>query len=294
MNDNSTNERRNFIKLAALGSGLAALNEMRLDALAITDSSLFNSVMPQGTRLPLQSTQLLIKDLNRADPKDPSSLIKLRNISPAQLEAEFDKLDEVFTFDRATGQLSRNPQIKLTNEEETTVRKMLEGYQNSVKAKRVTLQRGSNNLFVPLSEQAEIERTGQSPVIIKPPKRGLQFNNFIPGSPSYFGSPSMLTKSESSNSGSTAFFCWKWWLMTRWWGFRLSLSKNLVDWIAGEGSSAVAGILAAVGLPAWLAPIVKGLAWVLKQISNENGVRIYYYAWLVPYATSKPTPSGGC
>lgn len=295
--------RRKFILVASMSSVLGVLGSLSRKALAQPSPvsvpkpniSVPGSVTPKTFRLP-QNTQLLLRDIKRANPSDPASLSRSREVSPEELESSFDKLNDAFSFNPSSGKLTRNSAVRLDSDEERIVQQILVGYQRQVQAGEIKLRRGANQRLIPLPAEPEIERQGVVTQIpqnqVKSTEKLSKYQKLSDLSPLSWFAPSL------SSSGTDAYLVaqgcsWVWWRKTYWWGIRISLNRTAVDWIA-SGAGTVAAILAAMGITGIGAVAIGAAAGILKAFSNDNGVRIYVtwtgVSWLLP----KPTPSRGC
>lgn len=292
--------RRKFIWMSGIGSAAAVLASFDKSSTAQQTPRTPPKQIP-GTTANLralrlsQNTQLLLRDLRSADSKEPTFLSKSRKISPELLEESFTKLNDAFKFDQTSGRLSRNPAVQLSSDEERIVQQILMGYQRQVQAGEIKLRRGANQLFVPFANEPEIERQGSVTQLSREQIKSLEklskqslldFSVLSPG----FETPSNPINADHYLLAGCG---WQWWRKAYWWGIRFSLNRTAVNWLT-SGAASVSAILGAMGVSGIVAAAVAALAGILKAVSNENGVRIYI-TWVgVPWATSKPTSSGGC
>jgi len=153
-----SNSRRNFIWMVGISSLGAALGGLSRKSLA-QQPPIINpsSPNPNSFRLP-QNTQLLLRDIKLANPNDPTSLSRSRQIAPEILESAFDKLNDAFSFNPSSGQLTRNPAVRLNSDEEQVVQQILAGYERQVQAGEIKLRRGINQRFIPLPAEPEESR----------------------------------------------------------------------------------------------------------------------------------------
>ena len=243
-----------------------------------------------------QNTQVLLRELKSADPKDPisqSRLSKEGKIPFAEVDAAFEKLNDAFSFNPSTGQLARNSAVNLSSDEEQVVQQLLAGYQRQLQAGEIKLRRGTNQQFVPLTAEPEEDHQG---VVTRTPAE--QFTAQNPEDPSLLASKSDtnsdLASIDSDFNTLLAQGCgWQWWRKKYWWGVRISFNRTAVNWLA-SGGAAASGILAAMGIGGIAAVVIAAIVAVLKAIANDNGIRIYITWTGVWWATPKPTSSGGC
>jgi hypothetical protein len=298
LNDFRFSNRRNFLWLAGMSSVAAAFGGLSRKSLAQRPPATVpnpnvqapGAVTPQNLRLP-QNTQILLRNIRLANPSDPAALSRSGQVAPEQLDSAFERLNDAFSFDPASGALARNPAVRLNPDEEQVVQRLLVGYQRQVQAGEVKLRRDANQRFVPLTAEPEVEFRGA--VTATPQAKANSQQKALPSSTSF---SEFDTNSNSSNADSylVAQGCpWQWWRKRYWWGYRISFNKTAVNWLSGSAGSAAA-ILAAMGITGVAAVAIGIAAAVLKAFSNDNGVRIYITWlgawWLMP----KPTPSGGC
>ena len=248
--------------------------------------------MPTLNRLP-QNTQVLLRELKSADPKNPISLSKSGKLAPAELEAAFDKLNDVFSFNPSTGQLARNAEVQLSSDEEQVVQQLLAGYQRQMKAGEIKLRRDSKQQFVSLIAEPEEDHQG---AVTRTPIE--QFTAQNPSEASLLAPESNADSNrfsiDSALNALLAQGCgWQWWRKKYWWGYRISFNKTAVNWLA-SGGAAASGILAAMGIGGIAAAVIAAIVAALKAIANQNGIRIYITWAGVWWATPKPTSSGGC
>ncbi|AFZ11958.1 hypothetical protein Cri9333_1044 [Crinalium epipsammum PCC 9333] len=304
------NSRRNFIWMVGISSLGAALGGLSRKSLA-QRPPIVNPISPNPRSFRLApNTQVLLRDIKLANPNDLTSLSKSRRVAPEVLDSAFDKLNEAFSFNPSSGQLTRNPAVRLSSDEEEVVQQILAGYQGQVQAGEIKLRRGTNQKFIPLTAEPEESRQGSVRQIIRPNTEILQPNTEIlrPN----FKSTEKLAKPEEilglstfspfdTNSkpvGSDSYLLaqgcgWQWWRKFYWWGVRLSFNRTAVNWIAGAAGGA-ASVLAAMGITGIAAVIVGAIGAGLKALSNNNGIRIYITWAGVSWALPKPTSSGGC
>jgi hypothetical protein len=246
--------------------------------------------MPELTRLS-QTTQVLLRELKSAKPNSSISSGTLGKVAPAELEAAFEKLNDAFSFNPATGEVTKNAAMQLSAEEQQVVQQLLDGYHRQVKEGKIALQRGTNQRFVSLADEPEEDRQG---VV----KRTLteQSTTQDPSAAMAANSETEATFSSIDSTLDTllAQGCgWQWWRKTHWWGIRISFNKTAVNWLA-SGGAAASGILASMGIGGIAATVIAVIVGALKAIANENGIRIYI-TWVgIWWATPKPTSSGGC
>lgn len=293
--------RRHFIWMASMSSILATVSGFSRKSLAQQSPIVPGSInRVPGTlnqrvfRLPANS-QLLLRDIKLANPNDLTALSRSRKVSPEELEAAFTKLNDAFTFNQTSGQLTRNPLVQLNADEEQTVQQLLKGYQRQVQAGEIKLRRGANRLFVPLPDEPEVVRQGSITQISNDQIKAFEKRSKQTSLDFSLSSPAFDTNAypASTDSYLLAGCGWQWWRSTHWWGIRFSLNKTAVNWLT-SGAASVSAILGAMGISGIVAAAIGALAGILKAVSNNNGVRIYI-TWIgLPWATSKPTSSGGC
>lgn len=238
-----------------------------------------------------QNTQILLQELKTAEPKKTISLSKFGKVTPAEIEAAFDKLNEAFSFDPSTGQLAKDATVELSSDQEQVVQQLLAGYQRQLQVGEVKLRRGSNQRFVPLTDEPEEEHQG---VVTRTPVEQFAAQN--PSDPSLLALETEANLAGVNNDFNTllAQGCgWQWWRKRYWWGYRISFNRTAVNWLA-SGGTAAAGILAAMGIGGIAATVIAAIVGALKAIANDNGIRIYITWAGVWWATPKPTSSGGC
>jgi hypothetical protein len=282
-----------MVGISSLGAALGGLSRKSLaQQPPIINPS---SPNPKSFRLP-QNTQLLLRDIKLANPNDPTSLSRSRKVAPEILESAFEKLNDAFSFNPSSGQLTRNPAVRLNSDEEQVVQQILTGYQRQVQAGEIKLRRGTNQRFIPLPAEPEESRQG---LVTEIPQPNVKSTEKLAKQQEILGlSPLSPFDTNSKPVGSDGYLLaqgcgWQWWRKTYWWGIRLSFNKTAVNLIAGAAGGAAA-VLAGMGITGIAAAAVGAFGAGLKALSNENGIRIYI-TWLgAAWALPKPTSSGGC
>lgn len=185
--------------------------------------------------------------------------------TPEEVNAAFDALDGIFTFNRFQNGLMVNEAVQLTEAETNFANKIVASFADNLRKGNLRFLRADNGVFVPAT--IEKEREG----------KGVRF----------------LTQSHTLQQGGNPVLLaaggctWQWWLKVRWWGVRVSLNHCAVEWVT-SGASGLAAALAAFGLPA-IASAVLGLAvGILKFFDKGLGVRIYFLWTGQFWVTSKP------
>lgn len=232
-----------------------------------------------------QTTQVLLRELKSAKPNS-SVFATSGKVPAAEIEAAFEKLNDAFSFDPATGEVTKNAAMQLSADEERVVQQLLGGYQRQVQEGQIVLQRGANKQFVPLTDEPEEDRQGLV-------TRTLAEKSTAQDAPAASETEATLAVDSTLNTLVAQGCGWQWWRKKYWWGVRISFNKTAVNWLA-SGGSAAAGILAAMGIGGIAATVIGLIVGALKAIANDNGIRIYITWAGVWWATPKPTSSGGC
>lgn len=228
-----------------------------------------------------RNTQVLLQELKTTGPRNPISLSQFGKVAPADVEAAFEKLNELFSFNPSTGELARNTAIQLSSDEEQVAQQLLAGYQRQVQTGEITLRRGTNQQFVPLIAEPEEDYQGAV----------TQTSEEMAQKPA---DSSLVAPGSGDLDALLAQGCgWQWWRKKYWWGVRISFNRTAVNWLASGGAAASA-ILAAMGIGGIAAAVIAAVVGALKAIANENGIRIYITWAGIWWATPKPTSSGGC
>jgi len=151
-----------------------------------------------------------------------------------------------------------NPAIELSDARKRVVRELSAAFNRTVQSGQISYTQAPERSLVPSLRSAP-ENSGTAPVA-----------------------------EEVGTTIAPAGGCtWRWWIKTRWWGFRLSLNHCAVKWVT-SGASALAAALAAFGLPAIVGAVIGIVAGVLKFFDKGKGVRIYYLWTGQFWVTSKP------
>jgi hypothetical protein len=228
-----------------------------------------------------QTTQALLRELKSAKPNS-SVFATSGKVPAAELEAAFEKLNDAFSFNPATGEVTKNAAMQLSADEERVVQQLLGGYQRQVQEGKIVLQRGANKQFVSLTDEPEEDRQG----LVTQPSAEKSTAQDAPAE-------ATLAVDSTLNTLVAQGCGWQWWRKKYWWGVRISFNKTAVNWLA-SGGSAAAGILAAMGIGGIAATVIALIVGALKAIANDNGIRIYITWAGIWWATPKPTSSGGC
>lgn len=245
--------------------------------------------MPELNRLS-QTSQVLLRELKSAKPNSSISSATLGKVAPAEIEAAFEKLNDAFSFNPSTGEVTKNAAIQLSAEEEQVVQQLLGGYQRQVKEGQIVLQRAANQRFVSLTDEPEEDRQG---VVTRSLAEQSKPQN-APASVAATAETDATLAIDSALDTLLAQGCgWQWWRKKYWWGLRISFNKTAVNWLV-SGGAAASGILAAMGIGGIAATAIALIIGALKAIANENGIRIYITWAGIWWATPKPTSSGGC
>jgi len=198
--------------------------------------------------------------LNTAIPEDAEDLQSVL-LSISEPEVETDASDAVSVPIRVRG-LVANPAIELSDSRKRVVNELSAAFNRTVQSGEVTYAKAPEHSLIP-SLRSVPERSGATDTVIS-------------------------TEAESTTIAPAAGGCtWRWWLKTRWWGFRLSLNHCAVQWVT-NGAAGLAAALAAFGLPAVVGAVIGLAAGVLKFFDKGKGVRIYFLWTGQFWVTSKP------
>lgn len=183
---------------------------------------------------------------------------EIANKTFEEVDAVLESLNQVFYFDQNSGQLTKNPSIALTTGQDNVVQQLVNGFNQQLKIKEISLKRQSDNLFVPVSAESELTFTQES--LVEGVKGGATLEeDFLLGS-------------------SAQLSCnWQWSRRLYWWGMRVTINRCALDRIRlliGGGATA-AGIASAFGFPLLVAAALVAVVAILDYFSNDNGVRIY-------------------
>lgn len=211
---------------------------------------------------PTEQVQSVLNSLEKANLSDPASLSESTQLTPLEIDAAFEKFNDLFSFDQSSGQLNRNRAVLLNPDEEQVVQQLLHAYDSHRETNEIQLERRPDGLFIPLTEVAEETRQGlaNSPTQDKLPNESALEPD--------------ITSKQMSDSILAQRCTWRWTKKWYWWGVRISLNRCGCDYIIGAGS-AISVVLAAMGITGWIAAAIRIVVGILKAFCNSNGVRIY-------------------
>jgi hypothetical protein len=104
----------------------------------------------------------LLDIADRAQPMERLSDPALETASPEEIDAAFEALDGLFSFNRWTGGLQVNNAFALPPKEHAVVQRLVDGFKERVHTGQIALERAPSGIFVPVPMEREIERGGLS------------------------------------------------------------------------------------------------------------------------------------
>lgn len=225
--------------------------------------------------MPRLETQI-ITELKTAQPTktfEPASATNKRsvefNATADELDAALDAIEnKLFSFVTPISKsqppkLSVNTSVSLTEDEKLVAKKLIDGFEQRLKAGEISFAKTPGSIVVPFPEEAEATISNITDSLVPPPS----------------SSSAVISESDALNC------TWRWCFKKKWYGGRLRLNHCAVQYITAGGS------IAALQIPPPASIAVGVMVAILQAFDQGCGVQIHFtwlgQTWIKPKSCAK-------